>query len=135
MSGVPSIVQLTRRPRRPSDHVFNIWQMKAEEMRLRVMNEVDVLGNIMAIASGDPIKGVPNPTPEQVLYCNFVLLKKILGDAPQVQPAAVDPDAVEQMADQTRAAAQAVLDKLNSAAVLKATTVDAIATVVEQTKV
>jgi hypothetical protein len=107
-----------------------LWQVKVEEMRLRVLREVDVLGNIMAIASGSPIPGVPTPTPEQVLYCNFVLLKKIMGDAPQALPSAPDPEAVDVMTEQTRQAAQSVLDKLNSAALAKATTIEATATVV-----
>ena len=107
-----------------------LWQVKVEEMRLRVLREVDVLGNIMAIASGSPIPGVPTPTPEQVLYCNFVLLKKIMGDAPQAVPQSPDPEAVDVMTEQTRQAAQAVIDKLNSAALAKATTIEATATVV-----
>lgn len=71
----------------------NVRTMAA--IRDHILNEVGVLDNIINLANGNPIPGVPDPEPKQVIDANYQLLKRIMPELRAVEITGQDGGPVE----------------------------------------
>lgn len=64
-------------------------------VRDHLLNEVGVLHNVIALAKGEPIPGVPNPEPKQIIDANYQLLKRIMPELKAVEITGQDGGPIE----------------------------------------
>lgn len=102
----------------PGGRPKGLTDYKLDSMRRLIMEKVDPLKNIMEIAKGNPIPGVPAPTPDDVLGANYQLLKRVVPELKSVEITGANGEPLQ--VETTVNAANAIIDRLNKLAASKA---------------
>lgn len=74
-------------------------QAQHKMLRERIIDKIDPIANLVAIANGESLPGIPTPTPFQVYDANVRLLNKILPDLKSVEIKDDAPPSADEVTD------------------------------------